>query len=169
VEIAQVPQGQGGWATSNSFEAVRYVSEPTLSRTLRSHEVRMVAPVHEIQPGQQAGVILFGRRLLKDDPDLGHRFMRAYLRAVRQYNQGKTDRNVEIISRGTKLPPQVIREACWEPIRPDGHVAPEGLTAFLDWSLQHGYLEKPVEPALWWNPSYVDAANRALGPAPSGP
>jgi NitT/TauT family transport system substrate-binding protein len=121
-----------------------------------------VATPEELVPGHQTSVLIFGKRLLQDDPALGERFMRAYLRGVRQYNQGKTERNVAIVSRYTKLPPEVIRRACWMIIGNEGGIDPARVQPFLDWALANHFLDGKIAPEQWWTSRFVDAANASL-------
>jgi hypothetical protein len=86
--------------------------------------------------------------------------MRAYLRGVARYSEGKTERNVAIISRYTKLPPEIVRRACWPRIAADGAIDPAGVTPFLAWARNAGYMEKDVPLEAWWNPSFLQAARR---------
>ncbi|MBV8518394.1 MAG: ABC transporter substrate-binding protein [Acidobacteria bacterium] len=163
VEFAQLPQGVGGNAEyfrshSKQIDAIRYTQEPTLSNNVAAGVSKVVARMDEVAPGVQFGVILFGKRLLNDDPELGRRFMRAYLRGARKYNEGKTDRNVAIMARYTKLPPDIIRRACWQPIANDARVSVPAMNDFLAWSRKNSYLDADVPASRWWNPSYIDAA-----------
>ena len=40
----------------------------------------------EIDPGHQSGTLLYGASFLTSNPDLGRRFMLAYVKAARLYN-----------------------------------------------------------------------------------
>lgn len=161
VQPIQLPQGG---SLQQEIDAIRFVTEPGLTNALRGGKNRIVAPVNQIE-AYQGAVIAFGKRLLTDDPELGRRFMRAYLRGVRQYNHGKTARNVEILARHTKLPPEILRQVCWQPIAADGVVREEAVQPFLDWSKKAGYLDADVPASRWWNPAFVDAAARDLAAA----
>ena len=121
----------------------------------------MVATSDEVAPGHQSSVIVYGKRLLEDDPDLGRRFMRAYVRGARRFSEGKTDRNVEIMAKRMKLPPEVIREACWYKTMNDGRIDPRAVQPFFDWALEKKYLDAPVT-VEWWNPTFLDAAVQSL-------
>ena len=161
VALVQIAMGEQGTSLNSEIDAVRFLSEPELTQQLQGDRYRILTAVKDVQP-YQAHVLLFGRRLLQQEPDLGRRFMRAYLRGVRQYNQGKTVRNVRIVSGFTGLPPDVIRAICWQPIAGDGVVRPEAVLPFLQWARDRGYLEGDVPASRWWNPAFVDAAGREL-------
>lgn len=157
IESVNMPRG-GDFLDPDrlKIEAVRYLTEPNLTNAL-ANGMTVVASAEELAPGHQVSAIVFGPRLLQDDPALGHRFMRAYLKAVRRYNEGKTERNVGIISRYTKLPPELIRKVCWQPIAPDGRIDAAALQDFVAWGRKYSYIEGDLPGALW-DPRYVDAA-----------
>lgn len=160
VEFAQLPQGDYATSTSQRIDAIRYTQEPTLSSMLSKGLMKVVVPMEEIAPGHQFGLLAFGKRLLVDDPDLGVRFMRAYLKGVRRYSEGKTDRNVAIVSKYTHFPPDVVKRACWQPVSRDGHVDTDKMQPFLEWARAHGYLDAEIATEKWWNPRFVDEAAR---------
>lgn len=158
VELTDMPQGDHLTRSTMKVEAIRYLAEPHLSQQIASGEVKIVATSEDVAPGHQHDVLVYGGRLLRNDPDLGHRFMRAYLRGVRRYGEGKLDRSVDSISRHTGLPPEIIRGACWMRIAEDGQIPDPAIQPLLDWLLKVGYLEKAVARPEWWDPRFVDAA-----------
>jgi len=156
VELVQLPQGDYLTRANRKIDAIRYMSEPQLSQRVADGSMKLLASSQDVAPGHQHGVVTFGRRLLRDDPELGRRVMRAYLRAVRQYNAGKTERNIALLARHTKLPQEMIRSACWVPIAADGQVPDEAIQPLLDWFLARGYLEAPIPRSLWWNARFIE-------------
>lgn len=154
VTMLQTPQG-GSFSSGGQLDAVRLVSEPTLSLALSEGWAGVVATAEDVSPGHQNAILVYGKRLLQDDPELGRRFMRAYLRGVRRFNEGKTERNVAILSTHTKLSPEIIRHACWMAFADDGRIDVKNVQPFLDWALEQHYLDGPIEASRWWNPSYL--------------
>jgi NitT/TauT family transport system substrate-binding protein len=153
VVALQIPQG-GSFGSREEVDAVRFISEPTLSLAL-SKGASIIATSESVVPGHQNAILVYGKRLLHDDPELGRRFMRAYLRGVQRFNEGKSERNVAILAKYTKLSPDLIRKTCWMAIANDGRIRKESIQPFLDWALQQGYLDGPIEMSQWWNPSYL--------------
>lgn len=149
-------------SSSRQIEAIRYLQEPNLSNGLSKGIYKILASAESVAPNQQHGVMMYGKRLLHDDPELGQRFMRAYLRGVRRYNEGKTKRNVEIISQQTQLPLEIIQRSCWLPIANDGRIEMKSMNALLDWSMAQGYLDSVVPLDKWWDPRFTDSANQSL-------
>ena len=162
IGFIQIPPGDSVVHASKKIEAIRYVQEPTLSNGISKGMYRVIASAESVAPGQQHGVMLYGKRLLYDDPDLGRRFMRAYLRGVRRYNEGKTKRNVAIIAHQTKLPAEIIERSCWLPIANDGRIDMKSMNALLEWSMAQGYLDARMPVDKWWDPRFIDAANQSL-------
>ena len=156
VVLVQMPQGSP-ITSGQELDAVRYLAEPHLSSMTAAGTVQRVATSDEVAPGHLSTVIVYGKRMLRDDPELGRRFMRAYLRGVRRFSEGKSDRNVAILARWTKMTPEEIRAACWFTAAQDGRVDPRSAQPFLDWALEKHYLDGPIAPSAWWNPAFVDA------------
>jgi NitT/TauT family transport system substrate-binding protein len=157
-EVVAIPMPQGSHVSAREhIEAVRYTGEPNLSLLLAGGATKVVATAQELEPGHQISLLVYGKKLLRDDPELGRRFMRAYLRGVRQFNAGTTQRNMDIVGRFTKLPPETTRGACWVAIADDGRIDPAAVQPFLDWALAKQYLDGPIEASRWWNPTFVDA------------
>ncbi len=155
-----LPHGAPVWS-KDKIDAVRLVGEPNLSMLLRDGASAIVATSEEVAPRHQSAFVLYGKRMLRDDPDLGRRFLRAYIRGSRQFNEGKTDRNVEIMARYMKLPPEVIRQSCWFTTENDGRLDPRDVQPFLNWALEKKYLDAPITE-VWWNPAFLDAAVQSL-------
>ncbi|HUM02581.1 MAG TPA: ABC transporter substrate-binding protein [Thermoanaerobaculia bacterium] len=140
-----------------------HVPEPYLTPTLRSGSAVVWKPVREIVPGGQLAAVIYGPNLLVKNRETGRRFMVAYLQGVRQYNLGKTPRNVEIISRETRLEPGLVRDACWESIRPDGKINVESVLDYQRWAVRRQLLDAVLPPERFWDPFFVDEAGRLLG------
>ena len=161
VVIVQLPHGTAA-SSRDRIDAVRFASEPNVSSALAEGWAAAIATTEEVAPGHQIAILVFGKRLLQDDPELGRRFMRAYLRGVRRFNEGKTPRNLAILARHTRLPEDLIRRSCWGSIANDGRIDPRAVQPFLDWALERDYLDGEIAVAQWWNPAFVDAATRHL-------
>lgn len=167
VEFVEFPPGDVMVSQNRKLDAIRYYNEPSLSVQVNKGMLKVIETTEQVAPGQQVYVVGFGNRFLNEDRDLGRRFMRAWLRSVRRYNEGKTERNVSILSAYTNLPPEVIRRACWRVIASDGEIRPEAARPLIDWARKRGYLEADMPPSRWWDPSFIDAANRDLATRPA--
>lgn len=152
-------------AAQNQAVDLISVGEPWVTRLLDTGTVTVWQPAQALAPHLQFGIILFGKNLIEGDPAVGARFMTAYLQAVRQYNQGQTDRNVEIMAKYTKLDTDLLRRACWPAMATDGMVNLDSLLAFQAWAVSRGLVDKPVTVEQIWDESFVTAARKQMAEA----
>ena len=117
----------------------------------------------ELLPEGQAYVVMYGPRFLDREPETGDRFMRAYLRGVRQYNSGKTRRNVEILAAALDTPPAEVERSCWIGIRDDGKIDLATIDALIAWARDNGRLDAPLETATVWEPGFAERAASRSG------
>lgn len=152
-------------AAQNQAVDLISVGEPWVTRLLDTGAVTIWQPAQALAPHLQFGVILFGKKLIEGDPAIGVRFMTAYLQAVRQYNEGQTDRNVEIMAKYTKLDADLLRRACWPAMATDGMVNLDSLIAFQAWSVSSGLVDKPVAVEQLWDALFVTKAGQQVAEA----
>ncbi len=164
LRLARLPEASAAEALMDGSLDFSHIVEPYLSRVARSGRAVVWIPVQDVIPGAQQGTLMFGPTLLEKNREAGRRFLVAYLRGVRQFNRGKTPRNVEILASETGLDPELVRVACWQSIRGDGSVNVESMLAFQRWAVGRGALDALVPPERFWDGSFIDGANRALGP-----
>lgn len=164
LNLVRLQEAAAAAAIADGSLDLQFMGEPFLTKARQSGRAVVWKPAAEIVPGAQMAVILYGPRLLTKDRDAGERFMAAYLQGVRRYSLGKTPRNVQILSRETRLDPELVREACWESIRSDGKINVESVLDYERWAVGRGFLDAPLPAGTFWDPSFVEAANRALGP-----
>jgi NitT/TauT family transport system substrate-binding protein len=116
----------------------------------------------ELWPGGQLSVVVFGVPLLDQDPEAGERFMTAYLRGVRQYNEGKTERNLELLSERTGSPRATLRKACWISVRDDGRINLDSVAEIQRWAIEKKILARELPLSEIWEPRFVEAAAKRL-------
>ena len=132
--------------------------EPDLTRLLNTGNVAILATAEDVLGTFQSGVIVFGKNLLEGSPDVGARFLAAYLEGVREYNLGKTDENVAIVSAAIGEDKENVIAFCWVPVREDGAIDIESVNKFQVWSIEQGHLDEAVDEGQFWNPSFSKAA-----------
>ena len=137
---------------------VTLTSEPWITRLIQAGNADVWKPMLEVAPDMQYAVILFGPNLLEDDPDAGRRFIVSYLQAVRQYNEGKTERNMELMVNFTGEDPAFLQEACWPLIRSDARINPQSILEFQTWADEKGLLDGLVTVEQFWDPSFIEYA-----------
>jgi NitT/TauT family transport system substrate-binding protein len=161
ISIADLPEGAvvAEALRSGAIDAA-FVWEPWVTRVVQAETAGVLAPAGEVVPGYQHLVTAYGPSLLKGDPDVGRRFMAAYLRGIGQYNEGKSDRNVAIIAKRTGLDEALLRSACWPSVRGDGRVDTRSMLDFQAWGLRRKLLDVELNAGLLWDAAFVDAASR---------
>lgn len=138
-------------------------TEPWVTRMLQTGHVVTWKPVQSLFPNFQHAILLYGPTLLEKNPDAGKRFMVAYLKAARQYNEGKTKHNLEILAKHTGLGRRLLEEICWPAMRSNGQIHIDSLMDYQAWALKKGFLDKMVSPNQFWDPGFVEHANKVLG------
>jgi ABC-type nitrate/sulfonate/bicarbonate transport system substrate-binding protein len=141
---------------------VSLTTDPLANHVAERGAARKWKNLTEVVPGLQLGVIAYGPKLLRNR-ELGTRFMRAYLRGVAQYREGKTPRNIEIASAFTGLTPEVIESSCWTFIEENGALSPATIDTYLEWAVERGYIDGLVDVSDYHDPEFVEKAASQLG------
>ncbi len=89
--------------------------------------------------------------------------MVAYLKGVRQYNEGKTERNKELMVAFTGLEPELIEQLCWPTFRNDLLINTQSVLDFQDWAIEKGLLDTKVTVEQFWDPSFAEYALSVVG------
>jgi len=106
--------------------------------------------------------IFFGPSILDKNKDVGKRFMVAYLKGVRAYNLGKTDRNVAIVQNYTEMDPATIQKVCWPAVNESGYVLQGPVMEYQDWLYSHNEVTTKINATQLFDTSYVDYAHSVL-------
>lgn len=141
-------------------------AEPWITRVTDTGQGMVWIPASQVIPDFQVAIILYGPNLIDRAPGLGKRFMAAYLNGVRQYNRGKTKRNLDIMNKHTGLTHEFLHRTCWAPIRDNGQIHLQSILDFQSWALMKRYLNKPVKKEELWDPRFVEDASATLRPIP---
>jgi len=139
-------------------------SEPYLSRHLATGDVVLWRGVDELVPGYPSSFVIFGPRLLDERPDIGERAMVAILKGMRQFREGKTARNIEIVAEATGLEPALLEQTCWPTMSADAHIDPAMIRPYQEWSVAHGLVDRVLEDDQLFENRFIEHANRELGP-----
>lgn len=136
-------QAQQAALTSRALD-LAFLSEPWMARMRQAGIGTVAVGGEELLPDAQFTALMFSQRLLNDANGLGRRFLRAYLAALRQYNEGATPRNLDIIARATRLPQEILSQACWPSMPSDGALRLDGLEAYQRWLLERRAIDRLV-------------------------
>ena len=160
VRFVTIPDNVQVQALRDGSIDAMYATEPRLTPSLPGNQ--FLAPGSKYAPGLQYGVIIFGPSLLVTHRDLGQRFINAYLRGVRQLNQGKTARNLDIIARRIHVSADMARSLCLAPVRNDGGLDIRSLMEFQKWGVEQGHQIRILSDAEVSDLEFVRKAAAAL-------
>jgi NitT/TauT family transport system substrate-binding protein len=136
--------------------------EPAVTRATREGRGAVWVPIQQVAPDFQLAIIAFGPSLLDRNPDAGRRFMVAYLKGVRRFNEGKTERNLDILVKYTDEDRALLEQSCWPSFRPEGRINVESIAQFQSWALERKLLDRAVAAEQAWDSRFVDYANQVL-------
>lgn len=132
--------------------------EIKVTRTLQAGDSVILATMEDVVGSYQSSVLTFGKSLIEDNPDLGVRFMAAYLKGLEVFNQGKTEENLQVLHEALGEDVDLLRDACWVYIHPQGMIDFQNVVPFMNWSVENGYLDAPITEEQYWDPSFLEAA-----------
>lgn len=139
------------------------VSQPQVARIEAAGLARTVITMNDVMPNTQYVVLIYGTSIMSRNPGLGQRFMNGFLRGVRQYHQGKTDRNIASIGKHTGDDEALLRAMRWPLIHADGRVNVDSVMFLQSWWVREGLLSEIMQPAQFLDMSFARRAYRALG------
>ncbi len=116
------------------------LSEPFVTQAIETGAGVLMLAGGDVVPDEPIAFIFFGPSLLERQPEVGRRFMVAYMLALRQYASGPTERNVRIVAQYTKITPDVVRKGDWFPMHADGHVNINAIRRFQDWLYDQNFI-----------------------------
>ena len=154
-------------------------TEPSATLAVRSGNAVRYAGDDVFYPNQQLAVLLFGANLAQKKPELGRKFMVAYIKAVRFYNEGLardqhtghgslTGKNgkeiIDILTEYTAVKDRTIYEqATPNGNDPDGRVNLESLRKDLAFFKTQGLVTGNVTADAVHDGSFVEAALKIVG------
>jgi NitT/TauT family transport system substrate-binding protein len=125
--------------------------------------------IGDLLPGLQPGCILFGPDLLTTRPEVGRRWMRAYLRGVRDYDaaMGRPSGRQEvaaILARHTPVRDLRLYDRMgFVSLDPAGRVDEALLSEQLAWYREQGLVTAPVDLPRILEPSFARDSAAQLG------
>ncbi|MCC7168313.1 MAG: ABC transporter substrate-binding protein [Rhodospirillales bacterium] len=130
----------------------------------------------EIYPYHQIAVIIYGEHFIKKDGEVARKFMRAYIKGVRDYNHGLKDgklssgnaeETIAILSEYTPIKDaKVHRSVVSHSYDPDGRVNVDSLKKDFAFFKEMGWIEGETSVDRVVDNSFVDWAIQSLGKAP---
>jgi len=128
---------------------------------------------NEFYPYQQISVIFYSDKFATQRREVADRFMRAWLRGVRTYNDAIKDGKiagvgaaevVQTIARSFNMNPTLVRDMYSQAVHVDGAVNAAGIQKDLDFFLQQGWVTGQIKASDVIDMSFAQAAINKLGP-----
>jgi NitT/TauT family transport system substrate-binding protein len=149
-------------------------AEPALTNTLKTGSAVVYSRIGQFYPQQQSASVIYGVKLLKQEPDKAQKFMRAYVRGARFYNDaivngalsGRTAPQViEILTKYTAVKDPAVHRMITPPaINPDGSLYLASMQKDWQFFKDTGQISGKVTVDQIVDLSYVNAAVASLGP-----
>jgi len=162
-------------AYANKAIDASMTNEPTATRAVQERLAVRFAGNDEIYPGQQTAVVLYSEMFARERPQVALKFMRAYIRAVRDYNDAlaggriagpNADEVISILTEYTFIKdPKVHRQITPAAIDPDGRLGLPSLRNDLVFFKEQRLIADPgmtVEKII--DTSFAERAAKTLGP-----
>jgi NitT/TauT family transport system substrate-binding protein len=145
--------------------------EPFVTRILDQGTARVYQRTDEFTPGRQVANVLYSGEFAREQPDVARRFMVAYLKAVRDYNDGfargdtaKRERVIDTLIRHTPVRDRALYDRMAMPgLDPNGRVDRSSINDDQEFWLSRGTQHERVNLDSVIDYSFADAAVRTLG------
>ena len=136
--------------------------EPYLTMQIDTGKTVVWGRLEDLLPGYVSAALMFGPNLLDARPDVGERLMVALLEGIRQFREGKTPRNLEIVERASGLTSDQVARTCWPWLSADARIDPSSLRAYQQWSVDDGLVDRVLEDDELYDFRFIDHANAEL-------
>lgn len=174
MDIAYMGHPQLALAIDSGAIQAAFITEPNATNALRlGHAVRVMRG-DEVYPDQQLAVVLYGGGFIKRDRAVAEKFMIAYLKGARVYNNALADGKfagpaavevIAILTQATDIKdPAIYREIIPSGCNPDGALNVASMQSDLDQFREQGLIEGAVTAAQIVDTRFASAAVAALGP-----
>lgn len=161
-------------ALQNKAVDASLTTEPSATRAVQSGAAVRIMGDDEIYPNHQLAVVLYAGDFIKSNPDAARRFMRAYLRAVRDYNDALQNGKIAgpnapaviaVLTQYTHIKdPAVFRAITPQGCNPDGKVNEVTLKKDLQFFKDEGLVKGNVTVDQVVDNAFAEAAAKELGP-----
>lgn len=174
VKVVDLGFPQHLFAHANKAIDASITNEPTVTRAIKDRVAVRVAGNDEIYPGQQTAVVLYSGEFVKNRPEVARRFMRAYLKGVRDYNRTLVDGKIAgpgaeevlaVLTEYTAIKDKdLYREIVPHATNPDGRVNVASMKLDYAFFKEQGLVSGTGTVEQLVDNSFVDAVVKELGP-----
>src|SRR5262249_26073771 len=128
---------------------------------------------NEFYPWQQISVIFYSDKFARERPAVAQKFMRAWLRGVRTYNDalkdGKiagsgADEVVATMAKSFNMDPALVGQMYSQAVHVDGSVNAAGIQKDLDFFMQQHWVTGAIKASDVIDMTFAQTASAQLGP-----
>lgn len=164
VELVNMPLSSMAQALESGVLSAGVLTEPFASILRDKYKDKIsIIPFGDIFPDSPYIFMIYGEKLLVKNQDLGVRFMAAWLKGFKQYSEGKTGRNMEIIKKYTDLDEETQRKIDWVTINPDGiYNCSALLNNYQEWLIDGHFIDKKVSVDSMVDTTFLERAKKIV-------
>ena len=161
-------------ALQNKAVDAALTTEPSATMAVQSGAAVRFIGDDEVYPNHQLAVVLYSGPFAREKPEAARRFMRAYLRGVRDYNDALKDGKlaganaaevISILTEDTHIKdPAVFRAITPNGCNPNGLVNMSSLEKDLQFYKEEGLIKGQVSVTQAVDNTFVEMALKDLGP-----
>jgi len=156
-------------AFENKAIDIAVFQEPLTTQAIEQGLIVRWKGADEIYPNSQIASVMFSPKFIEEQPDVGKKYIKAYLRGVRDYvNAFDKDINkaeiVDILMKYTSIKdPSLFDKMVPSGLNPNGELNEEGLKDDLEWYEANGYIENKPDLDQLIDKQFIEAALEELG------
>jgi NitT/TauT family transport system substrate-binding protein len=157
-------------ALGNGSVDLALTNEPSATAGVERGAAVRLGTIADVYPNHQGAMLMFSEQLATERNDVGRRYMVAYVRGLRDYNDafraGKDKAAIiEILGAATGVTEEAIYDKLTLPgLNPDGYVFKDSLREDQRWYLRLGLQREMVDVDQLVDNQFVDYALQQLGP-----
>lgn len=165
VELTIMPFSSIVMALKTDVLSAGELAEPFIMQLKNESKINFIPYPYETQ----TTFLIFGPNLLTKNPDLGIRFMIAYLKGCQKYNEGKNKRNIEILKKHLGLDEEILKKMAWPVINPQTAFEANNVTILNDyqeWLFGKDYINKKIKVDSMFDKNFMERAAQILRQKP---
>jgi NitT/TauT family transport system substrate-binding protein len=159
-------------ALANGAIDMAVAIEPFVAQITQSGAAVILVRNDAVEPRQQVAVLLYGPKFVEQNPDVARRFMLAYLKAARLYNDAFDKKDaakrkdvIDVLMRKTTAKDAALYDKMVMPgIDPNGKVNIASLAEEQDYFVKKGSQKTKLDLSKVVDTQFADWAARKLGP-----
>ncbi len=141
--------------------------DPYLTMALTEGYAEEIIASNKVLKNQQSGALFYGPEFIKNKKAAAG-FMKAYLKGVRLYNQGLTDKKIMAdVTTVLKKHIEITDEKIWQSLRKvgltnDGQLNSESMLSDIKWYNENGFLPTMPKTEQFLDLQFAEAATKEL-------